>query len=475
MADTTFTPGTIIASTWLNDVNDAVYQAAGAIPGSVARTAVSKLADLVNVKDFGAVGDGVTNDTAAFAAGLAYLSSIGGGVLDVPIGNYLTNIVLNDHNLLIRGRGGVGEESLTMLQPWDLALPTVQVSNNTRYNRFCGIENLVIAGSKAGVNGVSALTLKGGTVHFTGHRFQLMNGVNTFEVLPGGGYPVTTSFFNQFHMRTDISTVDSHTIYMKRNADPEYITSLFFSQFHINGPTQGFCIEIDGTGSPGIDLRMAQGFMDITPLHGIWMRGGSNILDFTDVHLDPGTTDAVIIQRDDNNKNLGNTFKGTIQHGGQRIKFLDLTTLPIPAELDTFAKKFWTNEVFSSGLIHLTNVTDPVDQTDILPYLDMESALGPWGLYRSDFSIKTAGKGIQIKESSNSKMGLSANMTAGALTIANNSVTANSRIFVTRVGTSTNWGAVDVVDQTAGVGFNVRSTNASDTAKVSWVIFEPAV
>lgn len=41
-------------------------------PGAVARTAQAKLRDTVSVKDFGAVGDGVANDTAAINAALAY-------------------------------------------------------------------------------------------------------------------------------------------------------------------------------------------------------------------------------------------------------------------------------------------------------------------------------------------------------------------------------------------------------------------
>ena len=43
--------------------------------------------DVVSVKDFGAVGDGTTNDTAAFVSALASLPS--GGVLYVPAGTYV--------------------------------------------------------------------------------------------------------------------------------------------------------------------------------------------------------------------------------------------------------------------------------------------------------------------------------------------------------------------------------------------------
>src|SRR6476660_5367493 len=43
----------------------------------------------VNVKTFGAVGDGVTNDTEAFSAALKSLSDAGGGTCLVPKGTYL--------------------------------------------------------------------------------------------------------------------------------------------------------------------------------------------------------------------------------------------------------------------------------------------------------------------------------------------------------------------------------------------------
>lgn len=55
--------------------------------GAVSRTSQSKMADFVSVKDFGAVGDGVANDTDAVHAAITYAKSKRGSVF-FPVGTY---------------------------------------------------------------------------------------------------------------------------------------------------------------------------------------------------------------------------------------------------------------------------------------------------------------------------------------------------------------------------------------------------
>lgn len=76
MASTTFTAGTVIASSWLNDVNDLTYEVAQSGTGAVNRTAVSKLLDKVNLLDFGAVYDGATDASTALTNALAAATEV---------------------------------------------------------------------------------------------------------------------------------------------------------------------------------------------------------------------------------------------------------------------------------------------------------------------------------------------------------------------------------------------------------------
>lgn len=64
--------------------------------GAVARTLSAKLRDLVNVKDFGAVGNGIADDTAAIQKAIDYTFSTpnGGGTVFFPDGRYKISAAL---------------------------------------------------------------------------------------------------------------------------------------------------------------------------------------------------------------------------------------------------------------------------------------------------------------------------------------------------------------------------------------------
>lgn len=96
--------------------------------GAVLRTVQNKLRDIVSVKDFGAVGDGVTDDTAAFNAALTYLSAnrINGrglGKIRVPRGRYLCNgtiTIASALSLIFEGDGVEASEIIRTSDTGDL-------------------------------------------------------------------------------------------------------------------------------------------------------------------------------------------------------------------------------------------------------------------------------------------------------------------------------------------------------------------
>lgn len=91
MTSKTFTPGTVIDSAWLNDVNSGVYNDLAPLKAS------SVSAKLYSVK-----GDGVTDDTAALQAAINAHAAI-----YLPAGNYLISspLVINSSTMLFCDKG----------------------------------------------------------------------------------------------------------------------------------------------------------------------------------------------------------------------------------------------------------------------------------------------------------------------------------------------------------------------------------
>jgi len=88
--------------------------------------------------------------------------------------------------------------------------------------------------------------------------------------------------------------------------------------------------------------------------------------------------------------------------------------------------------------------------------------------------ITLAGSGFRAAEGSNAKQG-TALLSAGTVTVANTSVTANSRIVLTAqtLGTVTTPSALCVSARTAGTSFTILASQNTDTSIVAYQIYEP--
>lgn len=135
--------------------------------GAIPRSVQSKERDIVSVKDFGAVGDNLTDDTAAIQAALNYINSVGGGEVYMPRGTYRTSapLLIYNHTALV-GDGSMATKIIktnnavsnigTILAP--ARLPAFADNYNvdsiisvvhppSQYNAYIRIEGIQISGN----------------------------------------------------------------------------------------------------------------------------------------------------------------------------------------------------------------------------------------------------------------------------------------------------------------------------------------
>tara|TARA_R110000868_G_scaffold204749_1_gene452902 strand:+ start:666 stop:2066 length:1401 start_codon:yes stop_codon:yes gene_type:complete len=131
---------------------------------SASRSLKDRFADTVNVKDFGAVGDGATDDTGAFQAALNYCSLNGDKSLFVSTGSYKITSTLNLEDIVIvgesmRGSTLIGTNALNVNNPiiklggsgglWNIALcyDSSAISGSESYGQRVAVGFSVASGS----------------------------------------------------------------------------------------------------------------------------------------------------------------------------------------------------------------------------------------------------------------------------------------------------------------------------------------
>ncbi len=82
-------------------------------------------------------------------------------------------------------------------------------------------------------------------------------------------------------------------------------------------------------------------------------------------------------------------------------------------------------------------------------------------------------KGLKVSEAANSGQGIAV-LVAGAVTVSNTGITANSRILLTSQVDGGTVGFLRVSARVVSTSFTITSSNAADTSTVAYQIFEPA-
>jgi len=100
------------------------------------------------------------------------------------------------------------------------------------------------------------------------------------------------------------------------------------------------------------------------------------------------------------------------------------------------------------------------------------SLKGPTTISNGGLTLGTIASGLAIKEGANGRMG-TATLTGGTVTVANTTVTADTRVFVSRSTVGGTLGHLSTT-QIASTSFTVNSSDAGDTSTINWILIEPS-
>jgi uncharacterized protein YjbI with pentapeptide repeats len=132
----------------------------GATPtGAVNRAINLKLAEIVSVKDFGAIGDGTTDDTTAIAAAITYIGSLNGGDIYFPQGTYKVSaplVLANSQNLVGDTNGATIYNASTTQETITAGTSTTIFNGNKSY-----ITGLKFTGNASGAATCHGINIQG--------------------------------------------------------------------------------------------------------------------------------------------------------------------------------------------------------------------------------------------------------------------------------------------------------------------------
>ena len=175
--------------------------------GAIARTAQAKMRDVVSVKDFGAVGDGVTNDTTAIQTALT--AGTGKSVY-FPAGSYPINTALSvPAGTYVSGQGVTVTQSAAGANAFTIAGDNVTIDGL----KIVGINSLTTTASAVRADGRNNPTIINCTVNSFAWGVQLRGCTNARiegNRFINGSYDASTS--SDIFLYGDVTTPGRRTI-----------------------------------------------------------------------------------------------------------------------------------------------------------------------------------------------------------------------------------------------------------------------
>jgi len=182
-----------VATNVINSVNVSYNQGG---TGAVTTNVQAKLRESVSVKDFGAIGDGTTNDTTAIQNAINYAGTVNGATVYFPTGTYkvTSTLTMRDY-VTLKGDSGLYPGSSKIVSTASNIFYGIGNGSGTGYSIF-NLLNMSIQGSR---NGTQNFLSRTGT---TSWAFSLVEScylvnITLFDLLLTGVHFSNNNFQNQ--------------------------------------------------------------------------------------------------------------------------------------------------------------------------------------------------------------------------------------------------------------------------------------
>ena len=301
--------------------------------GAVERLASEKLKEWMSVRDFGAVGDGVADDTAAIQAAIDAVFAVGGGTVFIPKGIYLISTTITTKNdVIIRGEGDASQLLVnTDIEVFNSSSATVNAAIfRAEFHDFYINKTVSTATTKYDIH-----LYNPNICHFEKVRVKSGHNDNQYSNTNVGGIwldkpPGSTA--SAFMNRIQSCWIQNNSIYLRN------ITDSAINGGYVWGHTRQFGIRLEGGGANAVEFLV--GLICSQYNGGIWIDGtgvnqirihgnefdGNPLLDTGTGVYCPQSVFAVSI--------TGNTFWGCDKHG------IDVTD---PVGWTIAGNAFWKN------------------------------------------------------------------------------------------------------------------------------------
>lgn len=321
----------------------------------------------IDVRLFGAVCDGVTDDTIAVQAAYDALPATGGAIF-IP-GQSKFNLTITKSNVMIVGdahvKNYVNPATTGQFIPADITKPLIQVGNDTAYVRGFCMQNVTLNGVNGSDYGDIGIYLAGGAFECHLTNVTVWNFKTCFKFQGGASYACSKIHVRGFNCQP-ANIADARGIHaIMRTNQASYTTAIYFASGNVDGPgaAGSYAVEVDGTF-----MSFAQVYMDLVDGHGVKFSATnvgviSPYIVCSDLTLDSDNSTDVLAEGNLNVRQWSWWFRGNCSADGKlKIQNGDLV-LPVAGHLIPYQSQANYLQVVGEIAFDKSGTVDEYDNT----------------------------------------------------------------------------------------------------------------